>query len=199
MPKRLRNYPVYLAPKIHGHMNEDIPEIYDEKRNEYLDPNNIDDKIKIYKRQVKGWFLDRGSRLLRGENNGFVVIMISASYIEGVQQYIAGETSERNSRDFFKRGLERIFSLSVDDEKLNDFYKQVRCGLFHNGMSGGQVIISNESEHPIDFSQTGTIIINPKRFLNEIRNDFNRYISLLKDVGNIDEREKFNRMFSVVQ
>jgi hypothetical protein len=198
MPKMLRHYPIYLAPKIRGVIKTNgNAEIYDEKMDEYLDPNSIDDKIKIYERQVKVWFLDCASKLLREENNGFIVLMIATSYIEGVQQYINGETSRRNSMNFFKQGLVRIFSLSVADQRLNDFYTEVRCGLFHNGMSGRQVIISDEFQQPIDFTEARTIKINPKFFLDELQKDFTNYISKLKEELNSTERNNFNRMFSV--
>jgi hypothetical protein len=198
MPKKLRTYPIYLAPNIRGLIKSDgSTEVYDEKNKEYLNPNSIDDKIKIYERQVKEWFLERANRLLEGDNNGFIVLMISTSYIEGVQQYLNGQSSNGSSRAVFKQGLNRIFSLSVEDIKLNDFYSQVRCGLFHNGMSDSQVIISSSFQIPIDFSEYDTIKINPKTILDVIRNDFINYISKLKNQANVTERENFNRMFSV--
>lgn len=198
MAKRLRKYPIYLAPKIVGLIKPNgFQEVFDEKNEEYLNTNAIDDKIKIYERQVKEWFLNRASRLLKGGDNGFIVLMICISYIEGVQQYIDGRSSNGNSGAVFTQGLNRIFSLNVENSKLNDFYRQVRCGLFHNGMSGNQVIISYSYPQPIDFSENNTIKINPKILLNEIRKDFSSYIATLKEQTNVTEREKFNRMFSV--
>lgn len=202
MPKRLRDYPIYLAPKIKGFRRRDgVPIIVDEKTRDHLDPHNIDDKIKIYERQVQAWFLDRASGLLRGGDNGFIILMIGTSYIEGVQQYINGEASDGRSRKTFRQGLRRIFPSDVADRRLDDFYVQVRCGLFHNGMSGSQVVISSEYEQPINFSgdDTGDIIeINHKMFLSEIRKDFKRYISILNNEANADARANFDRMFSVV-
>lgn len=200
MPKRLRNEPIYLAPQILGWRDiNGNPVIYDEKTNEYLDSNNIDDKIKIYERQVLSWFLDRATRLIRGKNNGFIVLMITTSYIEGVQQYMNGNTSNNQSRIVFREGLKRIFALNnVRDSLLDDFYKHVRCGLFHNGMSGDKVVISNEFLEPIAFSQNQTININPRLFLNKIRDDFYVYISMLRDRNNAMERENFDYMFSVI-
>jgi len=198
MPKRIRDNSIYLAPQIRGYLDNGIPEVFDEKTNERFDPNNIDGKIKIYERQVKEWFLNRGSKLLIGKNNGFIVLMIGTSYIEGVQQYRNGESSSGRSKRFFKQGLTRIFNLEVNEGRLDDFYQQVRCGLFHNGMSGDQVIISKDFQIPIDFPDIGTIKINPKTFLEEIQKDFSRYITMLKNEDNIVERDNFNRMFSVL-
>lgn len=198
MPKRLRNYQIYLAPKISGLIKPDgSPDIYDEKMAECLNPSNIDDKIKIYERQVKEWFLERAFRMLKGRNSGFIVLMICISYVEGVQQYINGQSSDRQSRNVFKQGLNRISSLNVTQDKLDNFYNQVRCGLFHNGMSGSQVIISDGFLQAIDFSEDNTIKINPRLFLSEIRKDFAIYISKLKNSANVNERSNFDCMFSI--
>jgi len=166
MPKQLRNYPIYIAPQIRGYKDEmGQPIVFDEKTQTNLNPNNIDDKIIIYERQVKGWFINRAFRLLRSKNNGFIVLMISISYIEGVQQYINGRTSHNNSNISFQTGLRRIFGLNEPNHVLGDFYSQVRCGLFHSGMTQNKVIISNEYLQVIDFSEANTIKINPKLFL----------------------------------
>lgn len=197
MPKKLRTYSIYLAPKIRGVIKSDgRREIYDEKKNEYLDQESIDDKIKIYERQVREWFLERASRLQKGENNGFIILMICTSYIEGIQQYIDGEPSNGQSKAVFKKGLRRIFLLDVEERKLDEYYKHVRCGLFHTGMSGSPVIISEGYQQTIDFSDDETIKINPKRLLSEIKMDFKKYISILKDMSNETERDNFNNMFS---
>lgn len=198
MPKQIRNYPIYLAPQIVGQINSNGEnEVFDEKTNESLDPNNLDDKIIIYERQVKGWFLNRASRLLRGKNNGFVILMIAISYIEGNEEYRTGVSSNGRSRDFFVRGMKRIFSIEGHSNQLKDFYKQVRCGLFHSGMTKNKVIITdNVNSQIIDFSENESIKINYRKFLKTIRYDFNKYLIILKNPQNLNERSSFNQMFS---
>lgn len=199
MPKKIRKYPIYLAPNIVGVDESGIIKIYDEKEAINLKPNKTDDKIRIYERQVKNWFLEIGSKLLNEDNSGFIVLMIGISYIEGVQQYMNATSSKGNSKKLFKQGLIRIFKFSDEQEnELDRFYSQVRCGLFHNGMSDSQVIISDDYVQSIDFSESNTIKINPKLFLSTIQNDFNEYILCLKDEDNSDLRDNFNKMFSVL-
>ena len=140
--------------------------------------------------------LNRASKLANGNNNGFIILMIATSYIEGVQQYINGQTSYNNSTGVFREAMRRIFQLNKSDEVLNDFYVQVRCGLFHTGMTRNKVIISRDYEQIIDFSEYNTIKINPKLFLKVVKNDFNRYIKLLKNLNNNLERNNFDSMFS---
>mgnify|MGYP000326075518 CR=1 FL=1 len=55
MPKRLRSFPLYIAPEIKGRIGDNgEPKVLDEKTGQELDPTNIDHKIIIYERQVKG-------------------------------------------------------------------------------------------------------------------------------------------------
>lgn len=198
MAKQLRNYPIYIAPRISGYYdNLGQPIVFDEETNINLNPNDVDDKIIIYERQVKGWFLNRASKLLQGDYNGFIILMISISYIEGVEQYRQGIDSRGRSRNFFISGLRRIFNLhTITNNVLNDFYSQVRCGLFHTGMTQSKVIISKELERPIDFSVPDVIKINPKKFLNKVHRDFRAFINILKDNNNITERNNFDTMFN---
>ncbi len=197
MPKQLRNYPIYIAPQIRGYIDENgRPIVLDERTSRNLDVNDVDDKTIIYERQVKDWFLNRASKLVNGNNNGFIVLMISISYIEGVQQYINGQNSRGNSNRFFQQGMRRIFNTDFTDTDLNYFYSQVRCGLFHSGMTQHKVIINNSYKDAIHFSDDNTIKINPKLFLKAIRNDFNRYLKLLRNTTTTNERTNFSRMFT---
>lgn len=198
MPKQLRNYPIYIAPHIRGILdNTGEPVVYDEKTNQNLNIRSINDKILVYERQVKGWFLDRATGLLKGDKSGFIILMISISYIEGVEQYRRGNYSRRASKEFFTDGLRRIFDLdNIHINSLHDFYTQVRCGLFHTGMTQNKVIISREYRDPIDFTEPDTIKINPQKFLGKIKQDFNGYLIELRNPQNERLRNNFNRMFS---
>lgn len=66
MPKRLRDEPIYLAPKILGFRGVNYePVITDERTGKRLNPFSIDDKIFIYNPQVEEWFLNRAVSLCR--------------------------------------------------------------------------------------------------------------------------------------
>ena len=163
-----------------------------------LDPNNINTKILVYEDRVKEWFFEVGKRLKRDNEAGFVILQIALSYIEGNQQYRRGESSDRNSREFFKEGIKQIFpelnQITNVDSMLNSFYKQVRCGLFHDGITGRFVTISGNFPEALEISDT-EIKINPHKFLDKIIEDFDNYVSLLKDGGNSTLRNNFELRF----
>ena len=99
MSKRIRKEPLNIAPNIVGQIIEHEDQkkylVIDRETGDSLNPSDPFDKIKIYERQVKGWFLNRATELVEGENNGFIVLMICISYFEGIQQMREGRKSER--------------------------------------------------------------------------------------------------------
>ena len=58
MPKKLRDEPIYLAPDILAWRDTQWnPVIRDNRTNRELNPNDINDKVYIYERQVNEWFI----------------------------------------------------------------------------------------------------------------------------------------------
>lgn len=197
MTKQLREGMwLYIAPKIKGTIINGLPRVYDERNKKNLNPQNIDDKIEIFERQVNGWFLGVASSLKIWGNAGFVILNIGVSYIEGIQQNIEGKISRNGSKSCFIRGLKRIFNLQEPDTLLKAFYEQVRCGIFHDGMTRGKVIISSKFSMVIDFSDQDIIKINHIKFIDIIRNDFSNYISKLRNLNDTDSRKKFDNTFT---
>lgn len=200
MPKKIRrDFPIYIAPNIVGFYEGDNPIAIDQKPLKKLNPYDINDKIHIYERQVSEWFLNIANQLSKGDHNGFIVLMICLSYFEGVQQYIDGQSSEgRSSKQFFKLSIHRVYPHRFSNVDLDELYKEARCGLFHNGMVSGKIIINNSFEHAIDFPDNDTIRISPKKLLDDVKKDFGKYISELRNEHKQNIRNSFDTMFSVV-
>ena len=199
---------IYIVPGIIGTRDgSDELVITVESNGEQLFPKDkIEDKIRIFKSQVNGWFLEQAHTLLWkedkevNEDNGFVILMIATAYIEGVEQLRQGESSEGGkSKEFFKIGVKRIFEIdSSYDDRLLGLYKELRCGLFHNGMTGPNIRIFSTYDKPIDFSNGGKIKINQKLFLEKVKDDFNNYLEELKDKGKKELRTKFDNMYKFI-
>lgn len=196
MSKKLRTEPLYIAPEIMGWIDENgNPLVFDERSETELDPRNEIDKILIYERQVKDWFLVPASNLIKhkNKNKGFVVLMICLSYLEGVEQYKRGQTSNGNSRTFFISSMKKLYPNKFSDSQLRTFYSQARCGLFHNGMVQGKIIINNEFSESLIFIGND-IKVSPSKLLKDIIIDFENYIQLLKT--NQIARNLFTEMYS---
>ncbi len=155
--------------------------LYDKRKPRInLKPITSEIKIKIYEDRVKGWFIDIATGLKNDNEAGFIILSIATAYVEGNQQFREGKLSKNKSRKFFVNGMKRIFhEESVPELILNDYYAQIRCGLFHDGMTGRNVVISSNFSEPLRHIG-GQIIINPHKFLDKIEEDLSGYIRDLK-------------------
>ena len=198
MPKQIRKYPLFIAPGIIGVRHLGKYTVFDTVSRQKHDPTDVDDKIKIYERQVNEWFLNRASNLIEKKNNGFIVLMICLSYVEGVEQYITGDSSEGHSKEFFISSMRRIYGDRYDENQLGDLYKEARCGLFHNGMTASRIIINNSFFHTIKFHSDDSIRINPKKLLRDVKQDFEKYLKKLKSHLETDLRDNFDSMFILI-
>jgi hypothetical protein len=198
MPKKIkRAYPILIASQIVGYYENDTPKAFDTMKQKVLNPTNIDDKIYIYERQVKGWFLNKASKLISNEENGFIVLMICLSYFEGVEQYRKGVGSNGRSKEFFKNSIHRQYPDKFTDIQLDELYTEARCGLFHSGMVRGKIIINNEFTSSIEFPDGDTILISPEKILQDITKDFKKYIIDLRNPLNTTVRNNFQQMFMI--
>lgn len=198
MSKKLRRDPINIAPEIVGWLDENYnPHVIDNRTGKTLDPRNINHKIEIYERQVKDWFLIPATNLTKykNKNKGFIVLMICLSYLEGIEQYRRGQNSNGNSCRFFVSAMERLYPSEFQSHQLKDFYSEARCGLFHNGMVRGKIIINNGFQKSIEFNG-GDIKVSPSKFLNDITDDFERYLQELRT--NEQSRNTFGQMYSNV-
>lgn len=166
--------------------------LFDTRNNTTCNPHDINVKIDIYEDRVKGWFLDIGRSLTSNTHSEFVILQIAISYIEGNQQLREGNNSKGQSGDFFARGVERIFGVNAKDAKI--LYGEVRCGLFHQGMTSKKVLLS-VGFHNAMIHLDGGIHINANLFLERVMDDLRDYIRDLKEESNEDLRRNFERMF----
>ena len=190
---------IHIAPGITGKRNGngELVITVDSTQKRLYPDKHIEDKIYIFEKQVKGWFLDRASKLGEQEDDGFVILMIATAYIEEIEQYRTGQSSEGNSCSFFTDGIKRIFDIdSRYDERISNLYKELRCGLFHNGMTGPYIRIhSTIYKKPIDFTDGIIIKINQKLFLEKVKEDFEEYLIELRGTEHSELINNFNSMY----
>lgn len=193
---------IFVALNMTGKLIGGEAVVIDEANNRKLDPNDIDDKILIYEQEVNGWFLTPAKELIdqSPSENLFIVLMVCMSYLEGVEQYKTGRSSNGNSQACFISSINRVYPNLFITQHIKNLYVKSRCGLFHNGMVKEGVLLSNGYGTAIKFSEDGTTIkINPSKMLHDLRHDFENYITDLKhDIGTNELRDNFDKMFSVL-
>jgi hypothetical protein len=136
------------------------------------------------------------------ERAAFVVLSICFSYLEGVEQYMRGESSHMKSQDFFCDAAQRVFlgEASLTQGQLALLYRQARCGMFHDGMTRSGVIYDTSITRPLHVTNNESmdiIAFNPDLCLDAVRIDFESYISKLRDQANYQLRSKFDQMYSI--
>lgn len=170
----------HVAIGLHCKIFEAWPDwIWHNKQSRWLHSADPETAILRYEDQVRGWFLKWASHLREKHDAGFVVLMVAVSYLEGNQQYREGESSEGNkSKRFFCTALRRLFPL-LTEEQAKDLYAQVRCGLFHDGMTRKRVLIENREPEALRVDGPD-FVISPNKLLDRIVADFDAYLADLR-------------------
>jgi len=179
-------------------LRNDYPNFYKNGEEVKYDLTNLNHKIVLYEDRINGWFLDIANSLdITNGDADFISLMISLSYVEGVAQYIYGETSRGKSEEIFKKKMKEIFDFGdvepeIVDKILKNIYQLARCGLFHDGMTRNNFNISRCFPTPIKYLlECEVVLVNPSLFLKKVKEDFDKYILSLKDKKNEDLRTKF--------
>src|SRR5574341_1053402 len=143
---------------------------------------SIEKKLEVFEAQVKGWLLDHAEAL-------------SSS------QYSASQHAGK-SKTFFKDGLVAIFPENTPDlnKYSDDFYREVRCGLIHQGMTRGKIGISRDAPSPIQINQDPAgafqfAMINPWLFLARVKQHFDCYLVDVRNPANTILRSSFETWF----
>ena len=170
----------------------------------------IEDRIDVHEDRLKGWFLKHARSLLSAAHSELAVLQLALGYFEGYAIYRNGSDSTGRSKEFFRQAFMEVFPHSKrakhqgvdpkpdDLNKLVDlFYKEARCGLFHDGMIRHRIVLAPSSAPIFVASHKTTreitaIVIDPKKFLNAIDAHFTDYIAKLRDRNNTGLRAKFN-------
>lgn len=178
----------------------------------------LDDKIEDFIEEVNKWQIAPAKEMLeKGTIDwDFGILKVVMSYFEMIAKYRDGNAEDRKSGEFFKKGLKQVFpeieNWSVHEKTvvLDWFYRKVRCGLYHAGMTGSAIGIwldrafglspfqleSHETTYDNGrLERTYQININVVLFVAALENDFKKYVSELRDQNNVTARENFQKKF----
>jgi hypothetical protein len=170
-------------------------------RDDHIKVDNIETAITIYEDQVRGWFFDHATNLEKATDHaGLVTLLIVLSYVEGHAIFYKGEHSRNKSKEFFREAFIAVFRLSdnpLRNDAVDQLYDQMRCGLFHTGMTREKVRISNAYTLPVRVITNSTnsdwiiIEVNPRRMLEAVEDHLSSYLMRLRDERNTTLRNNF--------
>lgn len=164
---------------------------------EKLEPPFYRDMVDVFEDRVRGWLIDPAIYLLGVNRLSVPAIILCVNYFEAIEIYASGEDSKNRSKEFFKRGFQRVFSVRGQGDAVSDWiatalYESMRCGFAHDGMAKNGVNFSLVRNEPIlvsyprknglpDLSsKPAAFIVNPELFVKGVELHFNHYISDLK-------------------
>ncbi len=190
----------------------------------HLADDSIESKIDVFEDQIRGWVLQQAATLLSDkqptrDHAGIAVLMLLLPYFEQIACFIEGASSKNKSREFFGIGIVAVFPRFRDElrsdaqeprlkdpdaahEKIVDvLYSEARCGLFHEGMIRGQILVARPDAQSggaspfgvmIDADgDVGSIVFFPRGLLNSIAAHLDRYVDRLRDPKETTVRERF--------
>ena len=165
---------------------------------------SIDQKIEVFADRVKGWQLDMAQLCIDSSRHaGFAVLHIVVSYFEMIAKFREGYTRTDKSELYFRKGFYLVFpnlinnySKQVSDRFLRKLYKDVRCGLYHQGITGPNIWLSGDYPDAIEFDVNNDAIhINPHKLVPVISRHFQSFIRELRDSRNQELRSNFETRF----
>lgn len=175
----------------------------------YLDTNfpsamSLDQKIDVFADRVNGWQLNIAQQCAdNNQHSGFAVLSIVFSYFEMIAKYQDGYTKDNRPGEYFRKGIDNVFpDLSTPPPDIrkrivDKLYKDIRCGLYHAGITGPNIELSGDFNFPIGFvSPPGKVQVNPHRLVPHVAQHFQSYVLQLRDPKNGDLRRKFEARFN---
>lgn len=164
---------------------------------EKLEPPFYKDVVDVFEDRMRNWLLIPAKKLLKVKHGDIAAVALATNYIEGIEIYASGKDSKGKSKEFFRRGYNRIFASTSGQKYLQDaianaLYSLLRCGFAHDAMFKSRIYFSNARKEAftITWSQKNgqfdldghleSAIINPERFILCIENHFEQYIKELR-------------------
>jgi len=177
------------------------------KDTDLSNPPTFEEKVKVFHARMRGWKLDIADAIVNGYNDpekkfhqaipdaGFAAMDVMFTYFEPIGKYLEGFTGDGQSGLHFKKGLHAVFPNlmnhgDADGIKFveDTLWKAVRCGIYHAGMTKGNVFITGEIQNPIEVPSDYKIVaINPHILVRALRAHVDGYKKELLSGGNHSE------------
>lgn len=168
---------------------------------EKLGSGSLDDMIDVFEDQMLGWLIEPANALRNHQHAGFSILAIVLSYFEPIAQFLEGKSG--GSRQQFVIGLKAVFPQldpGIPQALFEELYDQVRCGMFHQGITKAKVVIAQAGPYPIEVihgpnHEVVQVKLVPVTLIDAIRNHLMQYVAKLRDPGNTELRTNFATWF----
>jgi hypothetical protein len=159
-------------------------------------------KVKLFQEQIQGWTLDVLKEIkTKVGHSDFAMLSVMMSYFENIQKFKDGYDRTGRSEAFFTEGLKWVYpkfkSHKDSDALAKVIYEQARCGMYHVGLTGTKIVLDCSISSGIGIIK-GNIKICPSKLMEDIQNNFDKYVKDLKDPSNVTLRANFEKRLKYI-
>lgn len=175
---------------------------------EKLENPTFSDLIDIFEDLWNGYIFSKVQLLLNTPHGDVAAMTVLSSYFEAISSYTTGESSDGSSKKFFVQGFCKVFSSDSAEIRsvAAEVYKNIRCGLAHQGMmshkvhysrAGAKAFFVTYPKRPdgsLDISAgAASIILNPWRVYDGVEKHFKNYLARLRQSEDKELGQAFRR------
>lgn len=162
--------------------------------------NDVDKKIiatAIKRRLIQRYITPNESKEFK---NGFSIIANCCLLIESYESFIRGWSKTPSSSDAFCKFFNRskLFSEFTENDTPTEFYKNIRCGILHQGETTGGWRIQRKLKQKLDLKNK---IIDANHFRNDLKKEIEDYFDSLtvKDWNTNEWKMLIKKMNSIIK
>lgn len=177
---------------------------------EKLEPPFYRDVVDVFEDRMRGWVIGPALQLIKADPISVAAITLATNYFEGIEIYHSGEDSKDNSKTFFRRGFQRVFSVRGHEQPIHDYianamYTMLRCGFAHDAMFRNGINVSTVRPEPIFVTYKKanggvdlkvpleSVVIHPALFVGGVERHFTNYVRELKRAKDENLKSNFLR------
>lgn len=158
--------------------------------------------VKIFKDRIDTRYLEHVRRIIKHRTSGFAVLTLDCALIETLEQFRQGteETPWGQGEEYFVSFLTGTsFKEHVSAEQARLFYRNIRCGLLHQGEAKSSLVKRNSTHPLISFTEDHKgVIVNAKVFHAQLRRTIHEYLDLLRKPESTEERAAFRKKMNYI-
>ena len=164
---------------------------------EKLEAPSYHDIVDVFEDRLLNWLIEPAYTLLSVKHGSIAAVALLLGYFEGIEIFHSGQDSKRQSKVFFRRGLQRVFASFAGPPWLfsgiaDELYELLRCGFAHDALFRSGVYFSTVRREAFTatwprkngvFDKDGkleSVFVNPERFCEGIRFHFAEYVRALR-------------------
>jgi hypothetical protein len=158
--------------------------------------------VAMFQDRINTRYLEHIERIIRHRTSGFAVLTLDCALIETLEQFRQGteKTPWKHGEKYFVSFLRGTsFKEHVTAEQASLFYKNIRCGLLHQGEAKLSLVKRSSALPLISFTEDRKgVIVNAKAFHTQLQRTIREYSEVLRRPESTGERAAFRKKMNYI-